>query len=219
MGDRDFQWAVNAVIQVADALKAKREGIVLWLDEQEEELRRVAERLAADPEYGNEPFVDIVDQMPINSHPNEPTAWWMRDLAQIRGITIHHTMSHDPVATAKYLIGKGRPSGEYHFWISVTGECWLCVPLAWGCWHDHTGHKNAHVSIGMAGSLHKVKPPMAQLQATVRLVRWLMAQFNIPLAQVRGHCDRYSGTICPGWDVAKWRGQFFTLLEVALAEA
>lgn len=224
MGDKDYQWAVDAILRIADDLRATMEASNAWGTKQADELKAVAGRLAADPESGIEPYTDIIDQMPINPKPTDPAAWWMRELTQIQGITIHHTMSHDPIATAKYLIGKGRPSGEYHFWVSLTGECWLCVPLRWGVWHDHTGHKNTNISIGMAGSLHKVKPAMVQMQATVRLVRWLMAQFSIPLSQIQGHQQRAwdaskIATICPGWDVAGWRGQFFALLEAALQEA
>lgn len=218
MGDRDFQWAVDAVVRVADDLRARRADTVQWSEKYEEALRAVASRLAADPESGVDPFVDIIAQIPTNPSPSEPPAWWVRELTQIRGVTIHHTMSHDPIATARHLIGKGRPGTEYHFWVSITGDCWLCAPLQWGFWHDHTGHRNSNVSIGMAGHLHKVRPPLAQLNATVRLVRWLMAQFSIPLKEIQGHNDRYTSTVCPGWDVSRWRSQFYDLLREAIEE-
>jgi len=218
MGDNNYQWAVDAILAIADDLRATMQASNAWGTKQADELKALAGRLAADPESGIEPFVDIIDQMPLNPHPTDPPAWWMRELVQIQGITIHHTMSHDPVATAKYFFTKGRPSTEYHYWVSVTGQCWLCAPLRWGFWHDHTGHRNVNVSIGMAGHLHKVRPPLLQLKATVRLVRWLMAQFSVTLEQVKGHNDRYAGTVCPGWDVAKWRSQFFDLLQEAIRE-
>jgi len=111
---------------------------------------------------------------------------------------------------------KGRPTLPYHFWVSKGGECWLCVPLNYGMWHDHTGHRNVNISIGMAGHLHKVQPTGAQLEATVRLVAWLMREYDVPVEEVRGHCDRYDKTVCPGWDTNHWRGQFYQALETRI---
>jgi hypothetical protein len=47
------------------------------------------------------------------------------------------------------------------------------------------------------------RPTSAQMESLVRLVRWLMATYNIPADHVRGHCD-CCATKCPGenfpWD-------------------
>lgn len=79
-------------------------------------------------------------------------------------------------------------------------------------WHDHCGHQNRHVSVGLAGRLHESKPPAAELRAAARIVAWLMDRYGIPLAEVQGHNDRYASTICPGWDQADWRDDFYTAL-------
>lgn len=204
----DESWAVQRIIEIAGKLRMAQEGIGV----QAGELVTVAERLL-DEEMAK-PYVDIIEELPVNPDPKHPERWWMRELSHIRGITIHHTLSHNPVNVARYVIEKkGRPTLPYHFWVSTGGECWLCVPLHYGMWHDHTGHRNVNISIGMAGHLHKVKPKPGQLMRTVILVAYLMKEFDIPVEQVQGHKDRYSGTICPGWDAMGWRDWFYSTLK------
>jgi len=187
-------------------------AIAADLRERSKELVEVALELRGDPEEMMPSYDDIVDQIPVNPHPTHPEAWWVRGPDQIEGITIHHTLSHSPMATAWYVIEKkGRPTLPYHFWVSVEGDCWLCVPLRYGMWHDHTGHKNVNISVGMAGHLHKVVPTGAQMEAAVRLVKYLMVEYGIPLENVRGHNDRHA-TICPGWDAMNWRDRFYEAL-------
>jgi len=208
MGD----WAVDKVIEVANRLAAQLAG-------QSEELVRLAEELQADVDDLAGPYEDIIEHIPVNPNPKDPPAWWIRKLSEIQGITIHHTLSHNPQNVARYVIeSKGRPTLPYHFWVSQAGECWLCVPLTYGMWHDHTGHRNVNISIGMAGHLHKVWPTQKQLDATARLVRWLMREYEIPIEQVQGHKDRYASTVCPGWDMAHWREVFYEMIERGLED-
>ena len=203
-------WAVEKVIEVA-------ERMAVQLASQSGELLEMAGDLQADVEGLAGPYEDIVEHIPVNPNPTDPPTWWMRQPGEIRGITIHHTLSHDPRNVARYVIEeKGRPTLPYHFWISTEGECWLCVPLNYGMWHDHTGHRNVNISVGMAGHLHKVKPAGAQLEATVKLVAWLMGEYDVPLEEVQGHCDRYAGTVCPGWDANRWREMFYQALETRI---
>lgn len=207
---KENNWAVQQLVKMAKGLREKANN----LRTASKDLSALAERLDVDLAELTRPYTDIIDQMPLNPQPTSPEVWWIRQLRDIRGVTIHHTLSHSPINTAKYVIEeKGRPSLPYHFWVSHQGECWLCVPLFYGMWHDHTGHKNINISVGMAGYLHKVKPPPEQMVAAVRLVAWLMEQFNIPLSEVQGHNDRYAETICPGWDEGEgWREHFYSLL-------
>ena len=131
--------------------------------------------------------------------------WWQREWAQINGLTIHHTMSHSPHATAAYNINKpgGRPSIPYHIWVTQTGEVLLCLGLEEGCWHDHTGHQNTHISVGLAGSLHLESPPENQLDAAAKVAAWAIQTDTLPaiggIEQIKGHKDYYP-TTCPGWD-------------------
>jgi len=177
------------------------------------------------------PWIDRVAEMPIDAHPDHPdivaaklSFWRSRQLSQITGITIHHTMSDSPLATAQYCTrsvksgGKGYPSTQYQFWVSQGDNCpvYLLAPLDWAIWHDHTGGHPTTISIGMAGDLSKIAPPTDQIEATARLVVWLMQVYKIPLAEVRGHneraIERGYKTDCPGWKIRSWRLAFFTAL-------
>lgn len=182
-------------------------------------LREVAQLLEESLAMDGVPFVDITAQLPVNHKPTHADMvgrrlmWWpVRDMRNITGITVHHTMSHSPQATARYCTGsKGYPSIQYHFWVSAGDGCpvWRCAPVEWGIWHDNTGAISATIAVGLAGSLHLQRPPEEQLQAAVRVVDWLMREYGVPLAEVKGHKDRYTGTICPGWDAAGWRQDFY----------
>ena len=179
-----------------------------------------------------EPWRDIRDTMPTNASPDaseliaQRGGWWRRVPEQIDGITIHHTMSHSPQATASYCTkpkaagGKGHATTQYHFWITAGGEALYCVDLTEGLWHDHTGDHNTHVSIGMAGSLHTMKPPRVQLEAAAEVTAYLMRTLNIADENVAGHKDwamKVSGvkTVCPGWDLTGWRDDFFETVAVS----
>lgn len=175
-----------------------------------------------------QPFiVDLVGQLATNRSPDHiylvqrGWSWWrLRKSEEVTGITIHHTLSHSPEATAAYCSrpvsqgGKGYPSIQYHYWVSAGDECTIykCAPVSWALWHDHTGANPTTISIGMAGHLHTHKPPAEQIDATARLVRWLMDSLGLEEDQVQGHTDRYAGTICPGWYRARWKGDFFEAL-------
>ena len=146
--------------------------------------------------------------------------WPTRGEGDLTGITIHHTLSHSPTATAKYCTAsKGYPTTQYHYWIAADDGCpvWQLVDPALMLWHDHTGPRQKTLSIGMAGRLHVGKPPEEQLAALVRLVKWLMEEHGIGQDEVQGHIDRAKrvgvGTVCPGWDAADWRGDFYQALE------
>lgn len=163
------------------------------------------------------PSVDIIDriaEMPTNYAPDHPyfiqrswSQWPTRSLMEITGLTIHHTCSHSPLATAQWITksqangGKGYPTTQYHYWISQADSCpiYHLVDDSLQVWHDQTGAFPTALSIGMAGRLHEVRPPDEQIEAVARLVAWLMREYNIPEEEVQGHADRYSGTVCPGW--------------------
>jgi hypothetical protein len=180
------------------------------------------------------PWTDARGTLPTNPRPDASAliaqrgGWWKRALEDIDGITIHHTLSHNPAATAAYITkpvaqgGKGHATTEYHFWVTAEGEALYHVDLTEGLWHDHCGDHNTHISIGMAGSLHTAKPSTAQLTAAARLVAYLMRWLDIDMANVAGHndwaykCSKVS-TVCPGWDKAAWRGDFYAALNAELA--
>lgn len=163
---------------------------------------------------------DIRQELAFNpgpyTHPalQKSDGWWRRTLDQIDGVTVHHTLSDSPHATAEHYVtkGGGRPSIPYTIWVSQTGEVLLCVALEWGLWHDHTGHENTHLSVGLAGHLHKHYPAEAQLDAAARVCAWAIKE--LPgvrgIDDVRGHRDHVA-TVCPGWDA--WRDDFYERLK------
>jgi len=148
--------------------------------------------------------------------------WWYRRLDEIDGVTLHHTLSDSPHAFAQWYVQKdgGRPSTPYTIWISQTGEVLLCNDLSEGCWHDHCGHENTHLSVGLAGTLHVYRPAEVQLRAAARVAAWAVRnpEMGVSLEMVRGHRD-YTSTICPGWAAVAsghWKARFFALLQEEL---
>ena len=145
--------------------------------------------------------------------------WWQRTIEQINGLTFHHTLSASPHAMAKYYVTKdgGRPSIPYTIWITETGEVLLCNALTDGVWHDHTGHKNVRLAVGLAGRLHIHHPSDVQLDAAARVAAW--AARDLPgitnIDQIRGHMDVGSckgKTECPGWNSRRsgfWKPELY----------
>ena len=175
------------------------------------------------------PWRDYRDKMPTNPTPDASSTlsrragWWRRSLDDIDGVTIHHTLSHNPEGLAAYITkpkangGKGYPTTQYHVWITAEGDALWCVDFEEGLWHDHCGDKNTHISIGMAGRLHEGKPPQVQLNKAAEVSAYLMDVFDIEASHVAGHNDwallfSKVHTVCPGWDVAGWRNDFYTAL-------
>jgi hypothetical protein len=80
------------------------------------------------------------------------------------------------------------------------------------------GHRNTHLSIGLAGSLHLHEPSDAQLNALVRVCAWAIKSDMLPgingVDQIKGHMDHIA-TQCPGWNSDRsghWKGRFYDLL-------
>lgn len=160
------------------------------------------------------PFTDRIAEMPTSYAPDHPyflrrewLQWPTRSLQEIVGLTIHHTLSHSPLATAQYITrprangGKGYPTTQYHYWVSQSDGCPIfhLVDDSLQVWHDQTGAYPTTLSIGMAGRLHEQRPPDAQIKAVAGLVAWLMKEYDIAEEDVMGHVDRWSSTVCPGW--------------------
>lgn len=144
------------------------------------------------------------------------------------GITIHHTLSHSPRATAAYITkSKGYPTTQYAYWVSADDGCpvYQCLRDSVACWHDHTGRLQTTISIGMAGKLHKAAPSLEQMDACAQLCVVLMKRHSFGTDQVQGHLARARlvkpepvYTVCPGWNVSGWRSDFFGLLADRVGE-
>lgn len=166
---------------------------------------------------------NVITSLPVNPKATNPAAWWERTPSDIRGITIHHTGCDSPEQAARILLNKGRPTTEYAYFVQYDGSLYQCLEDTLGVWHDHTGHYNRNISIGLAGYWHKKEPSMAQLEGLARLVDHLMRKYNLPLSQVQGHRQRAKeaanvGTECPGWESAGWKQHFFDVLATIQAE-
>ena len=60
------------------------------------------------------------------------------------------------------------------------------------------GMNRKAIGICLVGNFDKVEPPDQQIRATVKLVRSLMRQFNIPVHNVVAHRDYAHYKSCPG---------------------
>jgi hypothetical protein len=188
-------------------------------------------------------IVDRRDEMPVCDTPDHADFWnafaskgiwdWpRRDLEDITGLTIHHTLSDNPLGLFQWITrprsegGKGYPRGQYHYWVS-RGEgapVYHLLDDTVQCWHDHTGTYQTTLSVGMAGHLGHDRPPGEQLWNAAKLCKILIEKYGLEIDDVQGHCDRYSGTVCPGWyaDSAEtinsgvWRRDFDIALRCAV---
>jgi hypothetical protein len=131
MDNRELvDWLSEQIDNLDDTLRS-------WVNLREE-LRKIPVQIPWDR--------DITSELARNpgpytsSHLQADNGWWRRTLDMIDAVTIHHTLSDSPHATARHYVDKsgGRPSIPYTIWITQTGEVLLCVPLEEGLWHDHT---------------------------------------------------------------------------------
>jgi hypothetical protein len=162
------------------------------------------------------PIIDRRQEMPHNTYPDHPDFvrawpghddWPRRKLEEITGLTIHHTLSDNPLGLFQWITrpqaqgGKGYPRGQYHYWVGrdQSAPIYHLLDDTIQCWHDHTGTYQTTLSIGMAGHLGYTRPPEEQLWKTVRLAWHLLLKYGLTIDDVAGHNDRYSRTVCPGW--------------------
>jgi hypothetical protein len=209
-----------------DSIISRLRWMAQDLDAMGEVIVQNAARLAAiaDELEGNgRMWHDLRPELFRHPNPTNPVAWWQRTLPQIDGLTLHHTLSDSPHALAEwYCQSRGRPSIPYSIWISQTGDIYLCLDFVEGCWHDHTGHENTHLSVGLAGRLHEYRPAEVQLRAAAYVAAWAIRHPDMSVTRdtVVGH-DEYARTQCPGWDSpasGRWRSQFYSLLDQELEE-
>jgi hypothetical protein len=95
---------------------------------------------------------------------------------------------------------------DYHFLIGRTGKVFKGQPIETPCWHC-TNYQANLISIGICflGDFEKIKMPMKQFNAGVKLLKKLMEDYNIPLKNILRHKDIVSdithhsnSTLCPG---------------------
>lgn len=167
---------------------------------------------------------DIRNELYTHPKPYAPKVWRIRSAADVKFITIHHTLSDSPHVTFRnYCQAKGRPTGPYTFWVTQDGRVLYCVNLKFGVWHDHSGRNWEHLSVGMAGKLHEYLPAEIQLLRTTRFCGDLIRSSEFPrltgVEDVTGHMD-WKSTQCPGWvdDFGndRWKTWFYDELKKEL---
>lgn len=176
-------------------------------------------RLLTQPTPQERQIVDVSATLPRHAKPYNPKVWWVRTVEQITGLTIHHTGVNNPTTLAQVCINKGCPTIQYHYFVGFDGTLYHTLDDCVGCWHDHTGHYNRNLSLGLAGYHHQSVPGEVQLTALAWLTAHLMQLYHIPLSNINGHqewAQRAAGvaTVCPGWNTAGWRDRFFGLLDL-----
>lgn len=95
---------------------------------------------------------------------------------------------------------------DYHFLIGHTGVTFFGQPQDKPAWHATNYVVNLHsIGICFLGNFEKIKMPIAQFNAGVKLIKTLMKRFDVPLSGILRHKDITSdithhtnSTLCPG---------------------
>ena len=95
---------------------------------------------------------------------------------------------------------------DYHFIIGYGGDVFKGQPVEQPSWHCTNYQANlASVGICFLGNFENIQMPTEQFNAGVELIRALMKQYNVPLANVLRHRDivsdltgKTNSTQCPG---------------------
>ena len=160
----------------------------------------------------------IVDK--IGKLPTGPAAPYPhRDLALIRRIVIHHTVTPgdiSPEKVAQAMIARGLPGITYHFLIWADGTIFATQGL--DVLTGQTGAAEANreaVGVALAGNFTTDVPTGAQMASAARLVAQLLEQFGLATESVVGRRE-LDTTASPG---DQWLGgaQYKTALLAQVA--
>lgn len=126
-----------------------------------------------------------------------------RSLSQINQVVIHHsaTASGSPEAYAKYHVYQNEwPGIGYHYVIAKDGEIVQTQPLRVISYHT-SGQNTRSIGICLTGNYDTQQPPAVQIEATVKLIRWLEKKELKQELNIAGH-NEYSAKSCPGSNVS-----------------
>jgi hypothetical protein len=132
-----------------------------------------------------------VDRLELTSHKED------RNGAKIDHVVIHYTTSRDIEGTINWF--KDAPRGHRtsaHYIIDRDGALVQMVPDADAAWHSGSRAMNHH-SIGIehvAAAGDEIAPDQAR--TSLDLIRWLMAVYAIPIANVIPHCCVHTTSCC-----------------------
>ena len=125
-----------------------------------------------------------------------------RSIDEIEQVVIHHslTKSGSPAAYAKYHVDKnGWPGIGYHYVISKEGEIVQTQPLRTVSFHT-SGQNTRSIGICLTGDYDVQQAPEVQLDACVKLIKWLEQKELKRSLQIAGH-NKYSSKSCPGRNI------------------
>ena len=125
-----------------------------------------------------------------------------RSLDKVEQVVIHHsaTESGSPESYALYHIhNNGWPGIGYHYVISKAGKIVQTQRLKTVSYHT-SGQNTRSIGICLTGNYDTQSPPEAQLDACVRLIKYLEKRLGRQLA-ISGH-NQFSSKSCPGSHVS-----------------
>ena len=125
-----------------------------------------------------------------------------RKLEEIDMVVIHHsaTESGSPEAYAHYHVHQnGWPGIGYHYVIGKDGEIVQTNRLSTVSYHT-SGQNTRSIGICLTGNYDTQSPPEAQLDACVRLIKYLEKRLGQKL-DISGH-NQFSSKSCPGSKVS-----------------
>lgn len=124
------------------------------------------------------------------SLPRHPTAAWPgRELAAIRRLVIHHTVTRTDTPAqriAEVHVGQGKPGIAYHYLVNGDGAISATQPLTAVVLQLNSGPNqiaNADsIALALAGNFSAdkdVEPNLIQRQAAAQLIAWLMTTLGL----------------------------------------
>lgn len=138
-----------------------------------------------------------------------------------RFVTIHHAgvdwkAARPPVEFVRNMQAWGQkdknwPDLPYHFLIAPDGTIFEGRPLIYEPESNTRYPLAGNIGVEMMGNFETQRPSRQQLESCARLVAWLVQEFKLDPANIRGHNDAAPGqTSCPGKDFYRYlqSGQF-----------
>jgi len=133
-----------------------------------------------------------------------------RNLSDIRGIAVHHslTTSGSADAFANFHVGTNNWSRMgYHYVINRDGLIEWCADL--NVVTPHVGsHNKYYVGIGLVGDFRTQTPTAEQLKSLYELLEKLRSELKLSITDIVGHQELsgYTQKQCPAFDMAELRG-------------
>ena len=218
-------------LEDVDDLQRALEALETRLVDLEKELAQVSPVIppGAAPKPG---IHDIMAELPQH----ESQRWPTREVADIRRIVIHHTMS-DPMTSphdlAQHAVNQNKPGMPYHFLISGEGRIYQTQPLTRIVQQNLSSSLNKRINadsiaVALAGDFRRdrdVVPAEEQRQAAAALIAWLISQQRLGsiVTQIMfGRKELGEHVISPGdqWlEGVRWKDKLLADIQTILDRA